>query len=95
MIIVLNECSTMKRLQFTIPQTRARATARALCPVYQLFHTNRDMTENNNAKLSDCKWPILEPTRMRCAILLNSDRTEKKGNNEFCLIGTNNSFSTL
>ena len=28
---------------------------------------SRDMTENNSANLSDCTWPILEPTRMRCA----------------------------
>ena len=42
---------------------------RARCPEYQLFHTNRDMNENNNENLSDCKWPILEPTRKRCATL--------------------------
>ena len=32
---------------------------RARCPVYQMFHTNRGMSENNNAH------KMLEPTRKR------------------------------
>ena len=58
-----------------MPPTRAHATAECAqrCPVKQLFHANRDMTQNNCAALSECERPIFEPTRMRGA--------EKEDNN--------------